>query len=107
MREMAATGDLRFGLFLAIPNGVRTSRTQASKLLREGLRPGAFDLFLCHPSPAGAHGLWIEMKTPSGRLSDEQRAFASAAEARGYRTVVCRSLVDFQRAVWAYLAEGE
>jgi hypothetical protein len=106
-REQAANGDMRLGLLFAIPNGVRTSRTQASKLLREGLLSGAFDLFLSHPNPAGSHGLYIEMKTPEGRLSREQRVFAQNAEARGYSTIVCRSLVEFQRAVWAYLAEGE
>ena len=69
-----------------------------------GVVPGVPDLFIriaCH----GYHGLYIELKTEKGRLSDKQRRFADSAVADGYKFVVVRSLDEFMRVVKTYLDE--
>lgn len=89
-------------LLLAIPNGGKRSKATAGKLKAEGVLVGVADLFLALPRQ-GAHGLWIEMKTSTGRQSPEQRAFQQRVTAEGYAYVVSRSLEDFQTTLNAYL----
>ena len=91
------------GLLLAVPNGGRRDATTGARLKKEGVVAGVSDLLLLAPSPAGAHGLCIEMKTPSGRQSPAQRAWQQKVEARGYRYALCRSLEEFASTVEAYL----
>ncbi len=51
---------------------------------------GVPDLFL--PVPRGCfHGLYIEMKSDKGRVTDNQRWFLSKTEGLGYKTAVCYS----------------
>lgn len=102
---MLASGDFRFLLF-AIPNGGLRSHSTALKLQREGLKPGVPDLFLAFPV-AGKHGLFIEMKTPEGQLSREQKECIAWLESHDYQTVVCKTLQQFKDAVNNYLNTGE
>lgn len=95
---------LRERLF-AVPNGGGRSKTEAAKLVGEGVMPGVSDLILLKPNRQyGA--LLIEMKTPSAssRQSQRQIWWQKAVTADGeYRYVVCRSLDDFMREVKEYL----
>ena len=51
---------------------------------------GVPDLFL--PVPIGAyHGLFIEMKSDKGRLSENQQWFLNKVELLGYKIAVCYS----------------
>lgn len=50
------------------------------------------------------HGLGIEMKTKTGRQSQEQKDFQKMYEAAGYKYVVVRSLDDFKNVVNEYLS---
>ena len=53
-----------------------------------GVKKGVPDL--CLPVMRGGfHGLYIEMKTPSGRASDAQRWWMMELTKQGYRAVVC------------------
>lgn len=53
-----------------------------------GVKKGVPDL--CLPvARNGYHGLYIEMKTPSGRASDAQRWWMMELTKQGYRAVVC------------------
>ena len=66
----------------------RSDKVQASILKKMGVKKGVPDL--CLPVPSGKyHGLFIEMKTDSGRASAEQLWWISHLEANGYATAVC------------------
>lgn len=75
----------------AVPNGARTSMGTAAKLSAEGMSPGVPDLAIPLPVAGGPTGLWIEMKTPTGRVSPEQLAWHAVLSEAGHRVVVCRS----------------
>jgi hypothetical protein len=90
-------------LLLAIPNGGKRSKATAGKLKAEGVLAGVADLFLAM-ARKGSHGLWIEMKTPKGYQTPEQRAFQQRVTAEGYAYVVARSLEQFQTIVNEYLS---
>ena len=71
------------------PNGGSRNPVEAANLKRQGVKPGVPDIFL--PVARGRyHGLYIEMKTDKGRLSDDQRDWLSALREQGYAAYVCR-----------------
>jgi hypothetical protein len=80
-------------LIFAIPNGAmlgggRIGAIRMNALKAEGLRPGVCDLFL--PAPKGAyHGMFIEMKTATGKPSENQEEFILAVEELGYYAPIC------------------
>ena len=81
----------------AIPNGGKRSIVTATRLKAEGAKAGVSDLHL--PVPRGGyHGLWIEMKTETGKLSDAQREWLEGMESLGHMAVVARGW-DLARAV--------
>lgn len=77
-------------LLWANANGGARNAVTGAMLKAEGVRAGVPDLFLAWPS-GGYHGLFIEMKTPKGRMSPEQKALMSDLGSAGYRCVECRS----------------
>lgn len=92
----------RWRLF-AIPNGGKRGAMEAARLVKEGVLPGALDLFLAVPRPEKkAYGLFIEMKTQTGRLSEHQVNFINEIK-EDYAIVVCRSVEGFLREVGEYL----
>ena len=66
-----------------------------------GMQTGFPDLFLAVPR-RGMHGLFIEMKSETGRLEPSQRAMLALLSEQGYATAVCRSLDDCQDWVDSY-----
>jgi hypothetical protein len=56
---------------------------EGQRLKREGVRSGVPDLFLPIPI-GGSHGLWIEMKTETGKLSEDQIDWIRALEQSGF-----------------------
>lgn len=58
--------------FLRIPNGGKRSVYAAAQSIRMGELPGAWDLLIFVPDMPP---LWLECKSPIGRLSPEQVAF--------------------------------
>jgi len=85
-----------------IPNGGMRSKTEASIMKAEGVVAGVPDLFLAY-SNYGYNGLFIEMKTPKGRITNTQEYFMEHATRAGYLCAVCRSLDDFMELVNNYL----
>lgn len=92
-------------LLFSIPNGGRRDPKSMVFLKREGLRPGVFDLFLSVPCGRW-HGLYVELKTESGHVSDEQKTFMRYVEERGYVSMVCRSELEAVKIILGYLALG-
>lgn len=90
------------GLLFAIPNGGARDAVTGRMLKEEGVLAGVADLFLSVPAN-GLHGLYIEMKTQKGVVSDKQKAFADNVMGMGYGWEVCRSADDFCRVVAGYL----
>ncbi len=96
------------GLLFASANGLHiagTPRQRAAKwasFVRQGGRKGVADLFLAVPSH-GFHGLWIEMKSLSGRASQDQLDFIDDMLAQGYAAVVCRGFDAARQAITDYL----
>jgi hypothetical protein len=76
-------------LLYANPNGGDRHRVVAAKMKAEGTRRGIPDLTL-PVARGGYHGLYIEMKTATGRPSKEQIEWIRRLQAEGYRAVVCR-----------------
>lgn len=60
---------------------------------REGCLSGTPDVFVPMPSQ-NAHGLFLEFKTPRGKVSPAQRTFLTTVESRGYQVAVVRSLKE-------------
>lgn len=103
----------KFKLHLfAIPNGAHLAgdaRLRAIKMnamKAEGLTPGASDLFLMIPKN-NYHGLFVEMKTTGGKVSDNQKDFMSAASSMNYLAVVCYSFEEAKDAITKYLQESK
>lgn len=71
-----------------IPNGGYRHPAEAVHLKRLGVKSGVPDLFL--PYPVGnAHGLWIEMKSLTGRPTALQREWIEWPREQGYHAYVC------------------
>lgn len=96
-------------LLFAVPNGYRTSASQARIAKAEGLVAGVADLILARPSDDGQYAvLFIEMKTSKGRQSDYQKAFQSAVEEQGiYAYRVVRSFEEFQRLIVSWMGQPQ
>ena len=93
-------------LLFSTPNGGARHPAVAGKLKAEGVRAGVFDLFLMI-ARRGAHGLWIEMKTEKGVLSEHQKRFQADAIAQGYAAVVCYGFDMARGAIEEYLRSSE
>ena len=89
-------------LLYAVPNGSRRDAITGKLLKDEGVIRGVSDMNL-DVANQFYHGLRIEMKTPKGVQSKEQREFQFEVEKQGFKYVVCRSLSDFIKAVTIYI----
>lgn len=75
-------------LLYHVPNERKCSAQEGARLKRMGVKPGVPDL--CLPVARGnAHGLYIEMKTKTGKLSDTQRWWQSELNGQDYLSAVC------------------
>lgn len=76
-------------LLYAIPNGGHRHRVVAKKLKAEGTARGVPDIHL-PVARQGFHGLWVEMKAPSGSVAPEQKVWHEALRSEGHRVEVCK-----------------
>lgn len=91
-------------LFFAVANGGARNAWTAKIMKDEGVRAGVADLILLIPR----HGfacLCIEMKTPDGKQSDNQKVFEKMCKQYRNKYVVCHSLPEFQEVVMEYLED--
>lgn len=89
-------------LLYAVPNGSRRDAITGKILKDEGVIRGVSDLNL-DIANRFYHGLRIEMKTPKGIQSKEQKEFQAEVEAQGFKYIVCRSLDEFIKDVTMYI----
>lgn len=78
----------------AIPNGGYRTKATAGKLKAEGVKSGVPDLFLpvaSRPNKDGKafHGMFLEMKIPGNKPTDNQREWLQKLANNGYYCVVC------------------
>lgn len=92
----------------SIPNASHLPPRTMGYLKAEGLEPGVPDLFLPSISqkPEDA-GIFIEMKSKTGRLTDEQVRWHQILHKKGYAVYICRSADDAIAVVKKYLAWRE
>lgn len=104
------------GLLFHVPNGGRRNLKEAARLKAEGVTPGVADLLLLVPQWYTTWrgyegclyaGLCIEMKTPKGRQSPEQKEWQYKVEGMGYKYAVCHSLDEFMDTINNYLNRNE
>jgi hypothetical protein len=89
--KLAAAHHPELALLFAIPNGGARDPITGAMLKAEGVKRGVPDLFL--PAAAGPfHGLFLEMKTASGRLSPDQQQWQHGLIEQGYACVTAHSL---------------
>ena len=86
----------------AIPNGGRREAREAQLLKAEGVTPGVADLCLLWSN--GTHPcLWIEMKSATGSLRPEQRAFRQWALDQGHLATVAYSAEEAIATIRRYI----
>ena len=90
---------LRHRLVFAIPNAARRTRTGRASNAIPGLLSGAPDLALCLP-----HGriLWLEVKTASGVLSEQQRQVHQLLLDLGHKVAVVRAVEEVRDVLRLY-----
>ncbi|MBT9136086.1 MAG: hypothetical protein DDT34_01159 [Firmicutes bacterium] len=99
-----ACHDLAF-MFHTPNGGARCKRTRG-RLKAMGTRPGVPDWLL--PLPSGRYiGLAIEMKSPSGALSKDQKVWLSRLADAGYLTGTARTTEEFTALLFRYLDAGQ
>lgn len=82
-------------------NGGKMPKGAAGKLKGMGLRQGVPDLFLAFPA-AGKNGLFVELKTGSGRLRGKQVWWLYHLRQQGYGAVCCRGFEDARDRITSY-----
>lgn len=82
----------------SVPNGGTRHPLEAITLKEEGATAGVSDLILAVPNKHN-HGVFIEMKTPKGKVSKEQEAFLFLMKSLGYRVEVVRTFEQFVEVV--------
>ena len=90
-------------LIFAIPNGGQRNVIVAKKLKDEGVLAGVADLFVMYANKYGYNGLFIEMKTKTGRQTESQKEFEQYCLTHNYMYEVCRSFDEFRIIVSNYL----
>ena len=89
-------------LLFAIPNGGARTITTGAMLKKEGVLAGVADLFFVYPN-ADFHGLFIEMKTATGKQTPSQKEFEKTVTEQQYRYIVCRSVQEFMTEIKKYI----
>jgi hypothetical protein len=97
--------DDRLSLLYAIPNGGHRNKSVGAYLKQEGVRRGVPDYFLAVPC-GGYHGLYIELKTKTGKTSPEQKEWLLALNQQGYKAVIAKGSDAALTAVKEYLECG-
>lgn len=99
--------DIKAGDYLfAIPNGGYRNKLEARKLKEQGVKKGVSDLFFAIPRLGGINtlcGLFLEVKTSKGKLTEEQANWIVKMRNACYGAVVVRSVDEGIQAIKDYL----
>lgn len=85
-----------------IPNGGYRNLREAKKLKLMGVKKGVSDLFLAYPNLI-YHGMWQELKTEKGKLSEEQEEWIFRMRQVGFACEVVRSVNESINFFLSYL----
>ena len=86
-----------------IPNGGKRSKAEAAIFKAMGVKSGVPDIFL--PEPRGAyHGLYIELKSRSGKPSQDQTDMLERLQSAGYLACICDSFEKAIKIIGKYLS---
>lgn len=86
-----------------IPNGGKRDSIEARHLKLQGVKSGVPDL--CLPVARGNyHGLYIEMKTKTGRPSDNQKWWIAELNDQRYKAVICHGWEEAKQCLINYLS---
>lgn len=89
-------------LLYHIPNGGTRDPVEAKHLKQQGVKPGVPDLHL--PVARGCyHGLYIEMKTETGRATRDQLWWGEQLLRGGYQWKICHGWMAAVAALTEYL----
>lgn len=88
--------------FLHIPNE-RSNKSEREKLAWVGVRPGVPDYFLAVPN-GKHHGLFIELKSMRGKLTERQKSWLDRLTNQGYMAVVAFGWWQAKSIIEEYLA---
>ena len=84
------------------PNGGKRNLREAVRLKAQGVLAGMPDLFL-FVARHGFNSLFIEMKSPKGRLSENQKIVIARLVEQGHRVTVCNSFESAKDEIIWYL----
>lgn len=90
-------------LLFAIPNEGSRSPQHGARMKAQGLRSGVPDLMLAWPTDSSP-GLFIEMKSKKGRISENQEKWIGRLQAAGYQVAVCYGADEAIKTIERYLA---
>jgi len=82
-----------------VPNGEARSKVTGARLKALGVRPGVADFAMTLP---GGRSAYLELKTPKGRPSPEQKVFRSDAETAGALYAIARTPEEVQATLSAW-----
>ena len=92
------------GRMFATPNAGKRNMIAGARLKAEGMRAGVPDLML-PVARKGYNGLFIELKTKTGRLQDNQRCWLDYLSEQGYLAVECKGWEVAKQTIEGYLDE--
>ena len=86
-----------------IPNGGKRDTIEAKHLKAQGVKSGVPDL--CLPvARKEYHGLYIEMKTETGKPSDNQKWWIEQLNGQRYKAVICHGWEEAKQCLINYLS---
>ena len=96
--------DPRMQFLFHIPNETVGGQKWVIRNRQLGAKSGVPDLML--PIPAkGYHGLFIEMKTKTGRISESQKRWLKSLNELGYLAVIARGWEEARDILLQYLED--
>ena len=89
-----------------IPNGGKRDKREAARFKKMGVKAGVPDLFL--PLARGRyHGMFIEMKSPTGKRSGKQIEWMEKLTDNDYKAIVCYGWEEAALALRNYIIGEE
>ena len=89
-------------LFTIAPNGMKLPIGVAKKIKAMGYNKGCPDIMIFE-AKKNYCGLFIELKTKTGKIQTEQKVWLDQLSRRGYKAIVCRSCEEAIVAINDYM----
>lgn len=94
----------QLALLFAVPNAARRTVGEAAWMKAEGMKAGVPDLWLpCRGVDPSYIGLVIEMKSPTGTLTESQKDWRDRLIGAGWYWALCRSFDEARAELCRYL----